>query len=292
MRLSRRSFSVGVLAALAGSRARADAKDGALELRTFHVETTAEGTRGSSSRASEREVLVALPRAKRTAVPLVVLLHGLGETRDPETGARAWVDLYGLNDAVDRLAHAPLARVSSRDDWGPELGRANADLAAHPYAGLAFACPYLPRMASGELDAYARWVSDVVVPRVRAEAGPRLDASLPRLGGCSYGGWASLEIFLRAPERFSAWAGVQTAIGRDAVLGYASRIARIDPRPPLLLETSTFDPFHDANVALARELHARGIACDLRVLPGPHDQPWLRESGTASLLLWLDQLFG
>jgi len=46
-------------------------------------------------------------------------------------------------------------------------------------------------------------------------------------------------------------------------------------------------------VALSRALHERGITHDLAVLPGPHDQPWLRETGTLEMLLWQDRaLFG
>ena len=31
------------------------------------------------------------------------------------------------------------------------------------------------------------------------------------------------------------------------------------------------------------------IANDLQILPGPHDQPWLRESGALEMLLWHDR---
>jgi hypothetical protein len=31
------------------------------------------------------------------------------------------------------------------------------------------------------------------------------------------------------------------------------------------------------------------VANTLRVLPGPHDQPWLREAGTIEMLHWHDR---
>jgi enterochelin esterase-like enzyme len=52
------------------------------------------------------------------------------------------------------------------------------------------------------------------------------------------------------------------------------------------LLTSEADPFRAGNQRIAAELRKKGLACDLRVLPGPHDQPWLREAGTIEMLLW------
>jgi pimeloyl-ACP methyl ester carboxylesterase len=237
-------------------------------------------------------VLLALPKAPAAPVPLVVLLHGLAETVDAHIGARAWVDRYGLSDAVRRLSHPPLALTGARDDWGGALAATNAALAGRAYRGLAFACPHVPRMPSDKIDAYARWLNDVLVPRARAEAGDRISAALPRLGGCSYGGWVSLEVFLRAPDRFAAWAGVQTAITAGSAPGYVDRLLHGNGGRPLLFETSDKDPFHDGNVAMSSALAAHGVSNDLLVLPGPHDQAWLKESGTASAVAWLDRREG
>jgi predicted esterase len=236
-----------------------------------------------------------IPRDAPRAVPLVVLLHGLGETSDERLGSRAWVDRYGLVTSAARLAQAPLARVSSRDDWSDAgLAEANDALAARPYRGLAFACPYVPRLRDAQLGAYARWLADAVVPRARHEAGGRVDASPARIAGCSYGAWVALEALLRAPEGFGAFAGVQTAISRASAASYAERLARLATSAgnlahPLFLETSTRDPFHDPTLALAEALRARNLPRELVVLPGPHDQPWLRESGTPRMLVWLDR---
>ncbi len=211
-------------------------------------------------------------------VPLVVLLHGLGETVDTRLGMHAWVDRYGLASAYARLCAA----------------RAEA-----PFRGLAFACPYVPNVTKpktgqttgGILDAYTRFVVDVVAPRARAEAGVRGEASTTAVAGCSLGGFVGLELFLRKPEAFGAFAGVQTAISAASAKAYEGRISRAvaaaGPRA-LLLETSTQDPFRAANAALSAALRSRTIPHDFSCAPGPHDQPWLRQSGTPTLLAWLD----
>jgi enterochelin esterase-like enzyme len=144
-----------------------------------------------------------------------------------------------------------------------------------------------PRGA-GDLDAYARWIGDALVPRCRREARVFADPARTYLGGVSLGGWVSLEILVRLPHLFGAWAGVQTAIGAWAAAGYAERIAR-SPGVPLLLLTSMQDHFRASSEALAAAFESKRLRSELRILPGPHDQPWLREAGTIEALHWLDR---
>lgn len=103
------------------------------------------------------------------------------------------------------------------------------------------------------------------------------------------------EVFLRRPDLFAAWGGVQSAFGAHRAAGYADRIEKAlasqAPRSIRLhLETSLGDPFREGNERLSTLLTKMGIANDLQVLPGPHDQPWLRESGTLEMLLWHDRM--
>ena len=226
--------------------------------------------------------------------PLLVLLHGLAETADARVGAYAWVERYGLVGAYERLRRPPLRNVGRRVDWSDTaLAAANRALAARPFRGLVIACPFVPRDAGGpSLAAFARWVARDLVPRVRSLA--MVDAGATSIDGCSFGGYIALETFLRYPDVFAAWGGVQSAIGRDRAAGYAARLEAVvksagAPRP-LHVETSTADAFREGNEALAAELARRGVPHDLTLLPGPHDQPWLRESGTAAMLLWHDAL--
>jgi enterochelin esterase-like enzyme len=268
--MSRRAFVAGSATALIARRARADVDPGWRPHDLDVRELTVEGDRS-------RRFVLGVPRhlAANERVPLLVLLHGLGETGDERTGAWAWFERYGLGTSYDRLR------------------------ASTSFRGLALACPYMPNLPVGDpraLDAYARWIALTVVPRARREA-PVLDG--PRatyVGGCSLGGHFSLEVVLRRPEAFGAWGGVQTAIGEAQALRYADRIASASASDneralrDLLIETSSGDPFRSANEALARALTRSGVPNTFVELPGPHDQRWLRESGTGRMLQWFDNL--
>jgi enterochelin esterase-like enzyme len=206
-------------------------------------------------------------------VPLAVLLHGLGETGDAHMGAWAWLERYGLGTSYDRLRASGTMR------------------------GLVLVCPYMPNLPVGDpraFDEYARWLVETVIPRARREAPMAFDGSAQTyLGGCSLGGHFSLEFLLRRPGAFSAWAGVQTAVSEAAGERYAQRLAALEQggaRHAFLVETSTQDPFRAGSEALARGLTRAGLSATLVDLPGPHDQPWLRRSGTARMLQWLDDL--
>jgi pimeloyl-ACP methyl ester carboxylesterase len=143
-----------------------------------------------------------------------------------------------------------------------------------------------------EIDAYAAWAAGPLLSRVRRDvpfATRRRDATY--LAGVSLGGWVSLELLVRAPETWGAWAGVQTAIGTWAAEGFAEKIAKATAKPrAMLVLTSTQDHWRASSEALARALRARAMPCDERTIPGPHDQPWLREAGTLETLMWLDRL--
>lgn len=228
---------------------------------------------------------------------LLVLLHGLGETVNERMGAYAWIERYGLGDAYARLLAPPVARTSKRVDVTDErLAAINAELARSPFRGMAIVCPFLPnvnRSGGPSLDEVARFITGTVIPGAR-EASARIadDDALTEIDGCSLGGYVALEVFLRRPRAFAAWGGVQSAIGAARAKSYAVRIARAlaehGPRA-LLVETSTRDAFRRGNEALSEALTQRGVAHTLRVLPGPHDQPWLREAGTLEMLLWHDR---
>ena len=296
--LRRRDFLRNGLAAAAAfqcQRALADAPvTGApqeCEVRDLAVE---------GDRALGRRFTLLVPRhlAAGQRVPLLVLLHGLGETGDERMGAFAWIERYGLGTSYDRLRRAPIARTAKRDDWSDKrLGEVNALLAAQAFRGLAIACPFTPNVnkqpnPGAALDGYARWLTEVVIPRARKEAPVFADAARTGLDGCSLGGYVGIEVFLRKPEAFGAWGAVQAAFGAHRAPGYAERLARalsVAGARAIHLETSSGDPFKEANVALSRALEKQRIAHELRVLPGPHDQPWLREAGTIEMLLWHDR---
>jgi len=296
--LSRRRF-VSLLASAAAlactRRLAAETQPGDFEVRDVAV---------SGDRRLGQRFTLLVPRHPMPSGPsgplrLLVLLHGLGETGDPRAGVYAWLERYGLADAYARLRRPPLARQSKLPYW-PE-GRVealNAALAAEPFRGLAIACPYTPDVyrapdRTAALDDYAAWVADIVLPRARAEAPVSAEPAHTSLDGCSLGGYVGLEVFLRKPELFGGWGSVQGALSPGRASDYAERlaaiVARLGPRP-IHLETSSEDPFRDANVALATALQRKGVPHELLVGSGPHNQPWLREAGTIEMLLWHDRL--
>lgn len=243
-------------------------------------------------------VLVPTHMPAGARAPLVIALHGLGETGDPALAARAWPELYGLCDAYRRLRAPPIAARGRRGDLPPERIEAiNRALAARPLEGVVVACPFTPnpskaRDRRAHLDAYARWLLDVVAERAREQLPVAAGPATTYVAGCSMGGAVALEVALRSAGRIGALAIVQSAHGAHRNPELATRLATAGPAgAPLatLVLTSRGDPFRERNEALARELAARGVPHEARTLPGPHDQPWLREAGTPEMLLWLDR---
>jgi predicted esterase len=293
--LSRRTFVGGVAGALtlaATRRANAEGPGGEdLEVRDLQL---------PGERALGRRMTLSVPRYLKPGerAPLLVLLHGLGETGDERAGVYAWLERYGLGSAYARLRRPPVVRTAKRRDFTDEhLAAVNADLAKQAFRGFVIACPYTPninKVGAAALDGYAKWIAEEVVPRARKEAPVVEDAARTAIDGCSLGGYVAIEVFLRRPELFGALGGVQAAIGAYRAEGYAERLGKIFAATkvrPLHLETSTADPFLEANQIFAAALKKKGITHELVVLPGPHDQPWLREVGTLEMLRWHDRRF-
>lgn len=245
-------------------------------------------------------VPVLVPRSvpEGTRLPLVIALHGLGEASDPVLAARAWPELYGLLDAADRLAAPPILPRGKRGDLTSEHAAAmTRELAARPFAGLIVACPFTPNPAKAidrqaHLARYAAWIRDTVVPRARERFPVEREATGTHLAGCSMGGSVAVELLERCRGVFGSAALVQSAHGahRNAAIVANARTAGPGAGAlSLLVLTSRADPFRDRNVALGALLAKAGVPHDAVVLPGPHDQPWLREAGTPTMLHWLDR---
>jgi predicted esterase len=269
-RFGRRSFGLS-LASLALARA-SSASDGELDVSVVTL--------------AGRRVLVAVPRAYSPPLRVAVLLHGLGETGDAETGARAWVDHYGLVSCDARLRHPPVAKTSARGDFpDAEVARINADLAATPFRGLAYVCPHMPNLQTGAAAVpYGAWLRDELLPAARGVL-PRDIAPSMALGGCSLGGYVAMEIAAAGDTTFDVLCGVQSAISAASAQKFAPKLAA----KKMYFATSSWDPYHNANEALTRALAKLGKDVTFRSFPGPHDQPWLREVGTLDLIAWLDR---
>jgi hypothetical protein len=229
-----------------------------------------------------------------------VLLHGLGETWDSTVGVYAWVERYGLGTAYARLRRPPITHTSRQLNLLPDarIGELNTSLAAQPFRGMAIACPFTPNVAKlpeSALDAYAAWLADVVVPRARKEAPVIPDAAHTILDGVSLGGLVGMEVFVRRPEAFGVWGGVQSAFNAVRIPAYADKVAAAfakaprGPKPSIRIATSDADPFREGNLAFSAALTKKGVANDLVMASGLHDQVFLREAGSLEMLLWHDR---
>ncbi|HKO49926.1 MAG TPA: alpha/beta hydrolase-fold protein [Polyangiaceae bacterium] len=233
---------------------------------------------------------------ENAALPLLVLFHGLGETGSEALGIRAWYDRYGLPQAYARLSSPPLERSLPRERYltDARLLELTRELVARPFPDLALVCPFTPnvfkhRPSAPFLDRYADYVEQAVLPAVRAATPILAGREHCGVAGVSLGGYVALEVFLRKPALFSGLGCVQAALSSAAAEPYARRLAELTEAQgstAIQLLTSSFDPFRDATLRLAKSLSARGVSATLANPSGPHDQRFLREVGTLEMLLF------
>ncbi len=266
VKLTRRRFAAGALGLLSLGGSPAVVPSSSLIVRVVTL--------------AGRRVLLATPAVMPEKLRVFVLLHGLGEAHTPEVGARAWADRYGLLDADAHLRHPPVAASTSGFLPATEANRINADLAAAPFAELAYACPHMPVPVT---PAYAQWLAYTFMPALRAEL-PAFTGD-PVLGGCSLGGYASINTATAYPATFPLLACTQAAISVADAPRIATDLQTAGVRK-MYFATSSADPYHDANVALGRHLGKLGADVTARSFPGPHDQPWLRDAGAIDLVHW------
>jgi hypothetical protein len=247
-----------------------------------------------------RRALVWVPSYLPTEarVPLLVLLHGLGETGNEQLGIHAWGERYGLVKAYERLRRPPFSRTLQHQRYltDERCSEINRSLGVYPFRGMVVACPVTPNPwrleGASTLDRYADWVTSTLLPAVRERAPVLEGRACVGLDGCSLGGYVALEVYLRKPRAFGTLGTVQAAISVAGASTYARKLADAIAGAgpcPIHVETSSGDSYRDASQELAQRLTALGLLNELRVIPGPHDQPWLREIGTAEVLLWHDR---
>ena len=286
--LSRRAV-LAAAAALSASRSSL-ASEAIYEVRDLVV---------SGRKATGRRFTLLVPRHVEGPVPLLVALHGKGETIDEKLGVYAWLDRYGLGTAYERLIRPPIVPLESRGThWAPErLRDVNRELADRPFRGFAVACPFTPDAfkigaRKAFLDDYASWLVEEVVTRARREIAIEEGPEHVGLDGVSLGGYVGIEVFLRRAEHFGTWGTVQGAIGNYAASSYAERIReivdRFGPRR-IHVETSQGDVYRKDNEGFSAKLRSLGVAHDFVAPPGYHNQPFLRDSGTIEMLLWHDR---
>lgn len=229
--------------------------------------------------------------------PVLVALHGRGEAlKGPVDGALGWPRDYAMTRAFDCLRAPPLV---ASDYEGlvtrPHLVDTNAALARQPFAGVIVVCPWLPDVrpaATGDVAPYARFVLDVLLPRVRSQTPALTAPESTGIDGVSLGGVTALRIGLTCPDTFGAVGGIQPALADGQLsewtaLAQAARARR--PEMRLHLVTSLEDYFREPVYAVSRAWSAAGITHDFADLPGPHDYIFNRGPGSIELLLWHDR---
>jgi hypothetical protein len=229
--------------------------------------------------------------------PVVLALHGRGEAvKSPAEGALGWPRDYALVRAFDRLRAPPLRETDYEGLAEPaRMADVNAALARRAFGGLVVVCPWLPdvhQASTADVTPYARFLLDVVLPRVRRET-PALPApESTGIDGVSLGGVIALRIGLTYPDAFGAVGGIQPAFGDNqnaewTALAQAARARR--PGQRLRLLTSHDDYFHDVIVGVDRAWTAAGIAHEFADVVGPHDYVFNRGPGSLELLFWNDR---
>jgi enterochelin esterase-like enzyme len=147
--------------------------------------------------------------------------------------------------------------------------------------------------SSSDVAAYARFVIDDLVPRVRRETRSLTAPESTGIDGVSLGGAVALRIGLMHSEVFGAVGGIQPALaaGDSATwekLAQGARARRPDLKLRLL--TSRGDYFRDAIFEVSNAWTANGIDHDFVDVPGAHDVVFNRGPGSIELLMWHDRV--
>lgn len=229
-------------------------------------------------------------------LPLLVALHGRGETRSLAIGARAWRDDYGIERTHRCLLDAP---IDANDLLGmttdERLARINASLARAPYRGLRLACPFTPDLlrATPESGAgFARFVIDRLLPWAARESGAPVDRKRTGIDGVSLDGRLALLVGFSHPEAFGAIGALQPAIRTHEASLFAGLAKQARRRAAFALRfvSSEDDPFLEPIRALSARLHEANVEHELLVVTGPHDYAWNRGPGGAEMLLWHERV--
>lgn len=248
------------------------------------------------------EVVIAVPpRADAQArFPVLVALHGRGESvKGSRRGARGWLDDYQLARALSRLSSPPLRREDFGNFVGDErLGLLNAGLLERPYSGLIVVCPFLPDVLKGssafkQAEPLARFIVDVLLPRVYAKTPALGTPASTGIDGVSLGGRAALLVGLSRPEAFGAVGALQAALDEKEIERWSELAARaVSHNPSLVLRllTSDEDYFLRVNEQLSSALVGRSVPHRLLRVVGTHSYRFNRGPGSFEMLLFHDRV--
>jgi enterochelin esterase-like enzyme len=240
-----------------------------------------------------KQAVVLLPQKPRSEpLPILIALHGMGETITPETGARGWPTIYQLERTMSRMFCPPL----TKEDFGnlvtdQRLAQVNLELEKQPFQGMAVLCPYVPAtLWQPNIEGYAKWLTERLLVRARSELPVSKLVRATGIDGVSLGGWAALHIGITHPEAFYSLGTLQAAVSDYGnVDNYAWLIRQNLKGRPLHIVTSTYDNYRWSLSQLDAELTQMKIAHDFLLTEGPHDYPWNKGPGGIEMLLWHDR---
>lgn len=235
----------------------------------------------------------ALPPGERVGV--LFAFHGRGESlKGPERGARGWLEDYGLEHAIERLAHPPLTSEDFGGDITPErLAQHNQRLAAAPFHEPIVVMPFLPDALGRDQvfwagPALGEWIERELVPRLLG-ATPALPVGAAwAIDGVSMGGRAALAIGFSKPRLFHVVGSLQAAIDEKELgrlVAWAQRARAENPAQRLRLLSSSGDYFLDVNAQLHRRLNNAGVRHEFVQVLGGHNYAFNRGPGVFEMLL-------
>jgi hypothetical protein len=247
------------------------------------------------------EVVISIPEGDpKQRYPVLIALHGRGESlKGSRRGARGWLDDYLLERALERVRRPPLV---ARDFEGfvtdDRLRLLNEGLTEHPYAGLIVVCPFLPDVFKGEsafeqTDPLARFLVDVLLPRVYAKTPALGTPASTGIDGVSLGGRAAWFVGLNRPLAFGSVAGLQAALDATElgrISEWAVQAKARNPELTLRLLTSDEDHFLAVNQQLSVLLTRKGVAHELTRVVGTHSYRFNRGAGGLEMLLFHDRV--
>lgn len=284
---------LAVAGALAFAQARDESAPPALHDFEARVWTGPSFGRGPAANA-----VVLVPRARRAdeRFPLLIAMHGLGETwRGPARGAWGWVRDYELPRA-DHALRGPSLDPSHFEQLvdAARLRELNASLSARRYGGMVIILPFTmdPRAGLGgsEHQRFERWISHDLVARARRELPVIASREATGIDGVSLGGLHALWTGLAHPEVFGSVGALQPAVRRRQAQVAARFVhSRTRPTQRIRLVTSTLDALREDVIAFDRTLSSARIAHEFKMLVGPHDYIFNRGPGAIEMLLFHDR---
>jgi iron(III)-salmochelin esterase len=255
--------------------------------------------RWDDSPVGKMVVVVSIP-ATREPLPVLITMHGLGESRKgPDVGARGWLDDYGLARGITRLANPPITNADYQRLGGLSRRRAlNESLIEQPYRGLIVVMPYTPdilapdRSLDGAKD-LGRFIIEVLLPRIHRDTPAIRTPEATGIDGVSLGGRAALLVGLEHAEHFAAVGTLQAAIyphERDELVRRVGKARGVNPSLRLRLLTSDGDFYRGTLATLSKALETAGHDHRFDLASGPHGYAFNRGPGLFEMLLFHDRV--